>query len=114
MASFPGTHPVTASTLRDHSRYPELKHGLASRAVGTSPSPRDSCPSCCSQRPSMTWLLQLQHVNYSITASARASSEGGTVMPSALAVLRLITSSYLVGACTGMSAGFSPLRMRST
>ena len=34
--------------------------------------------------------------------------------PSALAVLRLITSSYLVGACTGRSAGFSPLRMRST
>jgi hypothetical protein len=27
-------------------------------------------------------------------------------MPSALAVLRLITSSYLVGACTGRSAGF--------
>ena len=33
---------------------------------------------------------------------------------SAFAVLRLITSSYLVGACTGRSAGFSPLRMRST
>jgi hypothetical protein len=31
-----------------------------------------------------------------------------------LAVLRLITNSYLVGACTGRSAGFSPLRMRST
>ena len=38
----------------------------------------------------------------------------GTSRPSALAVLRLITSSYLVGACTGRSAGFSPLRMRST
>src|SRR5262245_4910002 len=51
---------------------------------------------------------------HSITSSARASSEGGTSMPSALAVLRLSTSSYLVGACTGRSAGFSPLRMRST
>ena len=30
----------------------------------------------------------------------------------ALAVLRLITISNLVGACTGRSAGFSPLRMR--
>ena len=39
---------------------------------------------------------------------------GGTSRPSAFAVLRLITSSYLVGACTGRSAGFSPLRMRST
>src|SRR5262245_6064209 len=33
--------------------------------------------------------------------------------PSALAVLRLMTSSYLLGACTGKSAGFSPFRMRS-
>src|SRR6516164_96200 len=51
---------------------------------------------------------------HSITSSARASSVGGTVIPSAIAVLRLITSSYLVAACTGRSAGFSPLRMRST
>ena len=51
---------------------------------------------------------------YSITSSARASTDGGTVRPSALAVLRLMTSSYLVGACTGRSAGFSPLRIRST
>src|SRR5438105_14304638 len=51
---------------------------------------------------------------YSITSSARASKVGGTVRPSALAVLRLITSSYLVGACTGRSAAFSPLRIRST
>ena len=51
---------------------------------------------------------------HSITSSARASSVAGTSRPSALAVLRLITSSNLVGACTGRSAGFSPLRMRST
>ena len=48
---------------------------------------------------------------YSITASASASNVGGTSMPSALAVLRLIASSYLVGACTGRSAGLSPLRI---
>src|SRR6516164_11270905 len=51
---------------------------------------------------------------YSSTSSARARTDGGTARPSALAVLRLITSSYLVGACTGKSAGLSPLRMRST
>jgi hypothetical protein len=34
---------------------------------------------------------------HSITSSARASSVGGTWMPSALAVLRLMTSSNLVG-----------------
>ena len=43
----------------------------------------------------------------------RAMSDG-TVRPSSLAVLRLITSSYLFGVCTGKSAGFSPLKMRST
>src|ERR1700746_2787962 len=39
--------------------------------------------------------------DHSITSSARARSDDGTSKPSVLAVLRLITSSYLVGACTG-------------
>ena len=34
--------------------------------------------------------------------------------PIAFAVLRLMTSSNLVGSWTGRSAGFAPLRMRST
>src|SRR5262249_61775032 len=46
---------------------------------------------------------------HSITSSARARTDVGMSMPSALAVLRLMTSSYLVGACTGRSAGVSPL-----
>ena len=49
---------------------------------------------------------------YSITSSARASKVGGTSRPSALAVLRLRTVSYLVGCTTGRLATFSPLRMR--
>ena len=60
-----------------------------------------------------TYALQ-QSAAYSITSSALARSDGGTVRPSALAVLRFMTNSNLVGACTGRSAGFSPLRMRST
>ena len=51
---------------------------------------------------------------HSITSSVRASSVIGGSKPSALAVFRLITSSNLVGCCTGRSAGFSPFRMRST
>src|SRR5262249_14371923 len=51
---------------------------------------------------------------HSITSSARASNVGGTVRPSAFAVLRLSTKSYLMGACTGRAVGLSPLRMRST
>jgi hypothetical protein len=66
--------------------------------------------SCREQVQQMTRRL----CAYSIASSARASSVGGISMPSAFAVLRLITNSYLVGACTGRSAGFSPLRMRST
>ena len=49
---------------------------------------------------------------YSITSSARARSVGGTAMPSAFAVLRLISSSNVVGCVTGKSAGLVPLRMR--
>jgi hypothetical protein len=52
--------------------------------------------------------------SYSITSSARARSVAGTSRPRAFAVLRLISSSYRVGACTGRSAGFSPRRTRST
>jgi hypothetical protein len=51
---------------------------------------------------------------YSSTSSAVASSEGGTAMPSSFAVLRLMTVSKLVGCSTGISAGFAPLRIRST
>src|SRR5712671_5213567 len=51
---------------------------------------------------------------HSITSSAMASIVGGTVRPSIPAVLRLITSSNLVGRSTGKSEGFSPLRIRPT
>ena len=63
----------------------------------------------------MSALCQKQTLRlYSITSSARARSAGGTARSSAFAVLRLMASSNLVGVCTGRSAGFSPLRMRST
>src|SRR3954463_11793120 len=49
---------------------------------------------------------------HSITSSAATSSLSGTVRPSAVAVLRLITNSNLVDCMTGKSAGFSPSRIR--
>ena len=52
--------------------------------------------------------------SYSITSSALASSVGGMVSPSAFAVVRLMQSWNSVGCSTGMSAGFSPFRIRST
>jgi hypothetical protein len=51
---------------------------------------------------------------YSITSSARASSDGGTSRPSTLAVVKLMTRSNLVGCSTGMSAGFAPRKILST
>src|SRR5215467_1668478 len=51
---------------------------------------------------------------HSITSSARASSIGGTSRLSALAVLRLMINSNLVGCSTGRSAGLAPLKTLST
>src|SRR6266481_1495457 len=51
---------------------------------------------------------------HSITSSARASSVGGTSRPSALAVLRLMTSSNLIGCWIGSSPALVPLSTRST
>src|SRR5262249_25139308 len=51
---------------------------------------------------------------HSITLSVRASSVGETSRPSALAVIRLMTKSNLVGCSTGISPGFAPRRILST
>src|SRR5499427_5728568 len=57
---------------------------------------------------------ELPPFHYSITWSARASTDGGMVRPRALAVLRLMTSSNFVGCSTGRSPGLAPLRILST
>src|SRR5207237_4947865 len=83
----------------DHVRFtPESGHSL----------PQSEC---------LLWAKsRLMHCSkqpyYSITSSARARSEAGTSMPSALAVLRLITSRKLVGCWTGRSPTLAPLRIR--
>src|SRR5262249_48783411 len=51
---------------------------------------------------------------HSIASSASASSLSGTARPSAFAVLRLMTSSNLVGRSNGMSLGVAPLSTRSS
>ena len=75
----------------------------------------------CTQRTSLTgssrkensdhWLAFYDH---RITLSARASTFGGIVNPICFAVLRLITSSNLVGCSTGRSAGLAPFKILST
>src|SRR5262249_51823222 len=56
---------------------------------------------------------ELAPPHHSMTSSARASSVGGMARPSALAVLRLIISSYLDACSTGRSAGLTPFRILS-
>jgi hypothetical protein len=49
-----------------------------------------------------------------ITSVAWKRNVGGIVRPRASAVLRLMTSSNVVGCSTGRSAGWAPLRILST
>src|SRR5438445_693570 len=56
--------------------------------------------------------LKMPHSGHSMTSSARARITCGTVSPSALAVLRLMTNSKRVDWMTGRSAGFVPLSTR--
>ena len=58
-----------------------------------------------------TYALQ-QIAAYSITSSARKSRLSEILMPSALAVLKLITIRDFVAYMIGKSAGFAPLRTR--
>src|SRR5262249_3359438 len=55
---------------------------------------------------------ELAPPHHSITSSAPTRRPGGTVRPSAFAVLRLTTNSNFTACCTGKSAGFPPLRIR--
>src|SRR5205814_1708322 len=52
--------------------------------------------------------------HHRITSSALTSIACGIVMPSAMAALRLITSSNFVGCSMGRSPGFAPLSILST
>jgi len=53
-------------------------------------------------------------MHYWMTSSARWSTDGGIVRPSALAVFMLSTNSNLDGSSTGSSPGFMPFRILST
>jgi hypothetical protein len=53
-----------------------------------------------------------QTAAYSMTSSARTSSEVGILSPSVFAAFKLRTISIFVDCCTGRSDGFSPKRIR--
>ena len=65
-------------------------------------------------RPERVQQYRSRKWNYSITSSARAISEGGTVRPSSFAALRLMTRLSLVACSTGRSLGLAPRSTLST
>jgi hypothetical protein len=67
------------------------------QAIDTGPLARRLARDGRTRAHSAIRLSVASPIRYSITSSARASSVGGTSMPSVLAVMRLITSSNLVG-----------------
>jgi hypothetical protein len=87
----------SASTLRRELRWCDSASGRRHGARKRGAEQRDELPP-----------------PHSITSSASASSDGGTVNPSELAVFRLMASSNLAGPSTGSSPTLAPLRMRST
>src|SRR5205807_1284004 len=96
--------PLRIAFVRAH-QHADAPHALAQlRACRERP--------CC--RGDAQQRDELATPHHSITSSARTSKVGGTSKPSALAVLRLMMVSYLVGASTGRSAGLAPRKMRST
>src|SRR5690348_2670357 len=119
---FPGLKPASPDDTPTHARLPRCgPYGRDHQAGDAAhlapqlcdPSARaehrysgDSGPAGSRQR--RKWSA------YSITLCAAVSRVGGTMSPSALAVLRLTTSSKLVGCWIGKSAGFAPLRIFPT
>ena len=90
------------SSRRGYSTY-------AAEAMSASPEKRRS-PGVIGPLSATSRLMHRSKPHlYSITSSARASTDGGTARPRALAVLRLISSSNLVVCRTGKSAGLADL-----
>src|SRR5262249_4889865 len=88
------------------------------RCVAEEPDHRHRLLRACRERPRDGRAAEerddLAPAAHSITSSAAACRVSGTSRPSAFAVLRLITSSNLVGCVTGKLLGCSPLRIRPT
>src|SRR5262249_45019019 len=80
---------------RDAVEKPYHRHCCLLRARCTRPR----CCRAAEQRDEFATL-------HSITSSAPTRRPGGTVRPSAFAVLRLTTNSNFTACCTGKSAGF--------
>jgi len=84
------------------------------RSTTLQPSDYPRNDAVCQERLRASAVRSVRKVGYSITSSARAISDGGTVWPSSFAVLRLIVSRNLVACSTGRSLGLAPRSILST
>ena len=104
--SFTGLGATNSPSARSRTAAARALGTWSGAAVHRCRSPTDGVVCCRMNRGRLR--------SYSITSSARSSSDCGIVRPSALAVLRLITSSNRDGCSTGRSPGLAPFKIRST
>ncbi len=97
-----GVFGVVRRPHADHANAPHFPGALTPRARR-----RTEQHACCDADEHAS-------IDHRITSSARSSSACGIVMPSALAVFRLITSSNLDACSTGRSRGWAPRKILST
>src|SRR5262249_37422765 len=103
---------ICASLSAETPLRPRSSHRLKGQSVSAPPGRFRTTKTLSGCRPSK--LCALRDALYWITSSAMANSVSGIVKPRALAVLRLMMNSNLVGCCTGRSEGLAPLRIRPT
>jgi hypothetical protein len=105
------------SAPRSYPTERDFRYG--SIAAGRGKLQVQPCPQCpvSDGRPEkrdLSLRAKNRHRLHSITLSARATSNGGSSIPSVFAVFRLMLNSNLVGWKMGMSAGLAPFRIWST
>lgn len=104
----------TAQRVMEKTTYVRFGSKAAVRTGGGDfCSTPDSRPAAAQRQPTQ-WARCGSPCHYSISSSALASNDGGTVRPSAFAVRRFMLITYCAGCSTGISAGRSPLMILST
>jgi hypothetical protein len=93
------------------SHSPLGRFPLLSPRLSRLDAPRPAPAAVMRQEPARRPSSRASGAPHSITSSARARIDCGTVRPSTFAVLRLITSLNVVGRWTGRSAGLAPFRI---
>jgi hypothetical protein len=95
------------------NRFTSTRRGRPRNVRFTPIAPEHSRRSETSLR-AISGLMHRSKTAYSITSSARSKKVSGIVRPSALAIVRLMMRSNLVGCSIGILPGFVPRKILST